>query len=182
VALLVNSPKANITIVSSEVLDEVKEFAEEFPTVCIVKRKFDFKDLDGKNLVICATDNKDLHRQIWENTRERRILINVADTPELCDFYLGSIVKKGDLKIAISTNGKSPTFAKRFREVLEETLPENLPELLNNLKRVRDSLSGDFKEKVDKLYELTSVLKDNKEPLPTIHNERDYRSGTKKAV
>jgi siroheme synthase-like protein len=180
-AMLINSPKANISVIAPEILDELLEFAAEFSNVKIHKRKFDFSDLDGVHIVVCATDNKDLHHEIYLRAREKRILINVADTPEICDFYLGSIVKKGDLKIAISTNGKSPTFAKRFREVLEETLPDNLPDLLNNLKNVRDTLSGDFKDKVDKLNELTSVLKVNSKSQSS-NNERDYRTGTKAAV
>ena len=54
-------------------------------------------------------------------SKQKKLLVNVADTPELCDFYLGSIVDKGNLKIAISTNGKSPTIAKRMREQLKRT-------------------------------------------------------------
>jgi siroheme synthase (precorrin-2 oxidase/ferrochelatase) len=74
---------------------------------------------------------------------------------------LGSIVQKGDLKIGISTNGKSPTFAKRFREFLEDLLPDNVQELLDNLHTYRAKLKGDFEEKVKKLNELTnSVMSD----------------------
>ena len=181
-ALLQNSPEATVTIIAQNILPEVHVLAADYAGVNILQKSFADTDLDHADVVIAATNDSELNKSIREAAHSRKLLINVADQPGLCDFYLGSIVKKGDLKIAISTNGKSPTFAKRFREVLEETLPENLPELLNNLKWVRDSLSGDFKDKVDKLYELTSVLKNKKEPLPTIHNERDYRSGTKKAV
>ena len=86
------------------------------------------------------------------------ILTNVADTPALCDFYLCSIVKKGDMKIGISTNGKSPTLAKRMRQFLTEALPESdeVQQLLDNLKAVRDRLGGDFEYKVQKLNEITS--------------------------
>jgi precorrin-2 dehydrogenase / sirohydrochlorin ferrochelatase len=76
----------------------------------------------------------------------------------LCDFYLGSIVTKGDLKIAISTNGKSPTFSKRFRMMLEEVLPDELPQVLNNLRTIRDNLKGDFNYKIKKLNEITENL------------------------
>ena len=86
-------------------------------------------------------------------------MVNVADTPELCDFYLSSVVKKGDLKIAISTNGKSPTFAKRFREVLEEILPDSLQATLDNLQQIRNKLKGDFQDKLEKLNEITNVMK-----------------------
>ena len=82
-------------------------------------------------------------------------MINVADTPELCDFYLGSIVTKGDLKIAISTNGKSPTLSKRLREFFEDVLPENVNDLILNLNEYRKTLKGDFEEKVNALNEIT---------------------------
>jgi len=68
------------------------------------------------------------------------------------------VVKKGQLKIGISTNGKSPTFAKRFRQVLEEVLPEETDQLLSNLRVIRDRLQGDFQYKVQKLNEYTSQL------------------------
>ena len=59
---------------------------------------------------------RQLHEEIKAMATEKGILVNVADTPDLCDFYLGSIVQKGNLKIAISTNGKSPTAAKRIKK------------------------------------------------------------------
>jgi precorrin-2 dehydrogenase/sirohydrochlorin ferrochelatase len=86
---------------------------------------------------------------------KKNILVNVADTPDLCDFYLGSIVTKGDLKIAISTNGKSPTLSKRLREFFEDVLPENINDLILNLNEYRNSLKGSFAEKVEKLNQLT---------------------------
>jgi uncharacterized membrane protein YfcA len=82
----------------------------------------------------------------------------VADKPELCDFYLGSIVKKGDLKLAISTNGKSPTVAKRLKEVLNESLPDELDATLQQMSALRETLSGDFADKVKQLNSVTSVL------------------------
>ena len=84
-------------------------------------------------------------------------MINVADTPELCDFYLGGVVTKGDLKIAISTNGQSPTLAKRIREMLEEAIPENINDLLENLNDLRKTLKGDFESKVRQLNEITKT-------------------------
>ena len=84
--------------------------------------------------------------------------MNVADNPPLCDFYMGSIVTRGDLKVAISTNGKSPTFSKRFRQLLEDILPNETSELLDNLKVFRDQLKGDFEQKVKDLNHLTKTL------------------------
>ncbi len=126
------------------------------PNVKLIERNFRRWDLWNKDLVILATDNKSLHQRIRRVSRRKRILINVADTPNLCDFYLGSVVTKGNLKIGISTNGKSPTIAKRMREYLEEVLPEDTNVLLENMRAIRDKMKGDFDEKVRVLNEITS--------------------------
>ncbi len=87
------------------------------------------------------------------------MLANIADTPELCDFYMGGIVNKGHVKIAISTNGKSPTAAKRLREFFEEVIPENVNEMVENLNEYRKSIKGDFEEKVNQMNTITEALK-----------------------
>jgi len=157
-ALLKNDPEANIKIVAPLIKNELIDLSKSHPNIEIKQRHFLQADLKNIDLLILATDDFALHQRIKVLANKRNILLNVADTPPLCDFYLGSTVKKGDLKIGISTNGKSPTFAKRFREVLEETLPDSTPELLEKLKSIRDKLKGDFKSKVDKLNDITSVL------------------------
>ena len=74
------------------------------------------------------------------------------------DFYLSSVVQKGNLKIAISTNGKSPTLAKRIKEYLDEIIPDEIDDLLLNMNSIRKKLSGNFEEKVKKLNEITKSL------------------------
>jgi uncharacterized protein len=159
-SLLSNSPRAKITVVAPWVKKEVSELIQKHSSCTIIERQFQEEDLENKELVILATDNKELHQYITKLANTHKILINVADTPELCDFYLGSIVQKGSLKIAISTNGKSPTAAKRIREVLNESLPAELDELINNLHKVRGKLNGNFDYKVKKLNALTKILVD----------------------
>ncbi|MFY0605148.1 MAG: bifunctional precorrin-2 dehydrogenase/sirohydrochlorin ferrochelatase [Cyclobacteriaceae bacterium] len=162
-ALLKNDPSANIRIIAPYFLLELEELAKTTDNIVMIKRKVRSWDLRNIDLLILATDDPELHVRLKNKAKKRHLLTNVADTPHLCDFYLGSTVKKGDLKIGISTNGKSPTFAKRFRQMLEEILPESTPELLDQLKNVRDQLKGDFQYKVDKLNEITSVLVEKKE-------------------
>ena len=154
-ALLKSSPAARVTIVAGFIRDEVKALAAANAGVHLVERNFRDSDLAGKDLAVLATDDPSLHHHIRALAREKNMLINVADTPDLCDFYLGSVVTRGNLKIGISTNGKSPTMAKRIREYLEETLPEEINDLLNNLHTVRSKMKGDFAEKVKLLNELT---------------------------
>lgn len=158
-ALLKNNPEAIVRLVSITIKDEIKELAAVHDNITLFERGYESSDLDDAEVVMLATDNKDLHVAVRKEAKERKLLVNVADTPHLCDFYLGSTVKKGNLKIGISTNGKSPTLSKRFREMLEEILPEEIDELLDNLQAIRNDLKGDFAYKVIKLNEVTASLR-----------------------
>ncbi len=159
-SLLGNSPAAKITVVAPFVREELRFFLNDYHQCKLIERGFEEKDLEEKNIVVCATDNPALHQQIKTLANAKGLLVNVADTPPLCDFYLGSIVQKGSLKIAISTDGKSPTIAKRVKEVLNETLPDEIDSLLQNMQDIRNKMSGDFAEKVKQLNELTKGLVD----------------------
>jgi len=162
-AVLRNSPEARVTLVAGIIRDEIKELAHAHPTVRLIERNFEWADLEQKDMVILATDQPALHEQIKAETKRRRILTNVADTPHLCDCYLGAVVQKGDLKIGISTNGKSPTLAKRIREYLEEAIPDDVQALLDNLQAFRNRLKGDFQHKIEALNELTKGFAASKE-------------------
>lgn len=155
-ALLKSSPLARVTIVADKFHDEIIALASRCKKIRLIERGFRARDLQSKDLVILATDDKNLHERIRIQARKRRLLVNVADTPDLCDFYLGSVVTKGNIKIGISTNGKSPTMAKRMREYFEEVLPENTNQLLDNMQQIRDKIKGDFRHKVEVLNEITS--------------------------
>lgn len=157
-AILSNSQEARVTVIAIDVLPELRELVATYPQVKIVQREFMPADLDDADLVLAATNNEVLNQHIRMEADQRNLLLNFADKPDLCDFYLGSIVKKGDLKIAISTNGKSPTIAKRLKEVLNDSLPESLNDTLGNMEALRNTLNGDFAEKVKKLNEVTAIL------------------------
>jgi siroheme synthase-like protein len=156
--LLKNDEDAKVRIIAPEIKAEIEELASNKPAVELVYRKVKKEDLEDADILILATDDRELHVELKALARGRKLLVNVADTPELCDFYLGSTVKKGDLKIGISTNGKSPTFAKQFRRVLEDSLPDDTQELLDNLQSFRNRLKGDFAYKVKRLNEITKGL------------------------
>lgn len=158
-ALISNSPDAHVTLVATDIRAEIHEIARQHPKLQLVQEPYHELYLSNKDLVIVGTNDKAVNQQVQADCKRYRILVNVADTPDLCDFYLSSVVKKGDLKIAISTNGKSPTFAKRFREVLEDILPDSLQETLDNLTTIRQQLKGDFVQKMEKLNEITKVLR-----------------------
>ena len=156
-AILNNSPQAQVTVIALAILPEIYYLAADYD-VHIVQKSFADSDLNTADVVIAATDDSELNKFIRQAAHDRKLLINVADKPELCDFYLGSIVQKGDLKIAISTNGKSPTVAKRLKDVLNESLPAELDTTLQQMSALRNTLSGDFAAKVKQLNLVTSVL------------------------
>jgi precorrin-2 dehydrogenase/sirohydrochlorin ferrochelatase len=157
-AILRNSPETVVTIVSLSFLSEVRTLATQNPRLHLIKRGWREADLDAHDIVFAATDDPALHRIIVAAAHQRHLLVNVADTPDLCDFYLSSVVVKGQLKVAVSTNGKSPTVGKRLRAVLEDTLPEELDEVLAQMTVIRGRLAGDFANKVKSLNAVTAEL------------------------
>ena len=106
--------------------------------------------------MIATTDNDEVNIQIYQDCKAHNILVNVADNPPFCDFYMGGIVTKGNVKVAISTNGKSPTTAKRLRQFFEDVIPDNVDELVNNLNSYRKTIKGGFEKKVSALNRITA--------------------------
>jgi precorrin-2 dehydrogenase / sirohydrochlorin ferrochelatase len=155
-AILNSCPLAGITVVAGTINAEIRSLAASNKKIKLVERNFRVRDLQNKDFVILATDDPDLHRRIRTLARKRRLLLNVADTPQMCDAYLGSVVTKGNIRLGISTNGKSPTIAKRLRELFDEVFPEDTETLLANMQKIREQIKGDFQNKVNVLNEITS--------------------------
>ena len=157
--LLKSSPDAHVTVMAPEIRSEIIDlFTSTSHQISLINKEFDPTILINFDMVIAATNIRELNEAVHSAAKSQRLLVNVADTPELCDFYMGSIVTRGNLKVAISTNGTSPTFAKRFRQWLEQNLPEEVEELLPNLKKIRDKLQLDFAQKVTYLNKVTQSL------------------------
>lgn len=157
-AILKNSPNAAVTLVARQIQSAIRDLAAAHPRVKLEERNFKLWDLWNKDLVLLAANNRALHETILRFARNRHLLVNVADTPDLCDFYMGSVVTRGNLKIGVSTNGKSPTISKRLREYLEQAIPEDNDELLNNMSRIRDQLRGDLSHKMRELNRITASM------------------------
>ncbi|KUG13398.1 ABC transporter permease [Elizabethkingia miricola] len=155
-SVLTNAPQTSVKLVAKEIIPEVKALQEEYKNLVLEQRAYTYADFDTADLVIAAVNDLVVAEQIRNDAHVKGVLVNIADKPELCDFYLGSIVRKGELKIAISTNGKSPTIAKRLREILTETIPDEVDEVLDNMQNIRQQLKGDFEYKVQELNRLTT--------------------------
>ncbi len=157
--LLKSSPNAKVTVVAQDFSNEFIAFAE-MKNVKRIHSVYQSAFLGQKQIVIAATDNLEVNLQVHADCKQKNILVNVADNPPYCDFYMGGIVTKGNVKIAISTNGKSPTTAKRLRQFFEEVIPEDINELVNNLNQYRKTIKGNFQDKVDALNKITKDLID----------------------
>ena len=103
-------------------------------------KPFEPADLEGAFLVIAATSLRDLNAQVYREADRRKILCNAVDDIDHCHFYYGSIVQRGDLQIAISTNGKSPALAQRLRKELEHQFGPEYEHWLEWLGAARETL------------------------------------------
>ena len=155
--LLKSSPDAKVTIVSPMFRDGTLALAKSFDVELIHDSYNDYY-LKGKHMVIATTAVPDINVAVYNACKARHILVNVADNPPYCDFYMGGIVTKGHVKIAISTNGQSPTTAKRLRQFFEDVIPEDVDNLVQNLNEFRKTIKGDFEQKVQTLNEFTKGL------------------------
>jgi siroheme synthase-like protein len=173
-SVIQNSPATFIHLVAITINDNIYELANGFSNIIIDERPYTIQDLEESDIVIAAVNNIITSAQIRDDAHSKGKLVNIADKPELCDFYLSSVVKKGDLKIAISTNGKSPTVAKRLKEQINEMMPDEIENVLENMHLIRKGLNGDFAEKVKHLNEITNVL-----AAKQIIQQESIKKGTK---
>jgi precorrin-2 dehydrogenase/sirohydrochlorin ferrochelatase len=143
---------ARVLVVAIRALPAVAQWAEA-GQIDLQLRPFSADDLDSVFLAIVATSSADLNNEIYRETHQRGVLCNVVDVPELCDFYYPAVVRRGDLQIAISTNGHSPALAKRLREQLEQQFGPGYAEWLAELGETRkvvmaSNLSADCKREL----------------------------------
>ena len=136
---------AIVTVVSPDVSEKLLKLAGN-GSITWEKRSYLTSDLDGIFLVIGATDNEELNRQISADAEKINLLCNIADRPDVCNFILPSIVNRGDLVIAISTSGKSPAFAKTLRKELEKQFGVEYAEFLRLMGAIRKKLLSEKHE------------------------------------
>ena len=160
--LLKQNSSIRLTIVATYFHPKLTKIISQHENISFFERSFEEKDLENKDFVIITTDKPEINLEVRELAKAKGIKVNAADQPDLCDFYLGSIVTKGNLKIAISTNGKSPVLARRMREYFTEVIPDNIEDNINDLNKFRSNHKGSFQEKLADLNEITSGFQKNK--------------------
>jgi precorrin-2 dehydrogenase/sirohydrochlorin ferrochelatase len=127
---------ADVVVIAPEVDTVVQERADE-KTITLLKRPYQKGDLDGAFLVVCATDNAQVNREVHQEAERCGTLLNMVDYPPYCNFIVPSIVKRGNLQIAISTGGAAPVVARTLRKELEQQYGDAWGEYVNLLGQVR---------------------------------------------
>lgn len=121
-----------LRVIAPEAKPEIEQLARENRLEWI-QRSFAPADLDGNFVVIAATHDPDVNATVYREAVRRGILVNSVDDPPHCDFYFGSVVRRGDLQIAISTAGESPAVAQRLRREIDARLSADIGPWLKNL-------------------------------------------------
>jgi siroheme synthase-like protein len=132
---------AEITVVSPEVAPSIAALAAE-QKIALHRRPYRSDDLEGMALVIAATDDRAVNARIVTEARAAGILTQAVDDIPYCDFFAVAVVRRGDLQLGISTNGRSPAFARWMRERLDAELPAEYGDLLDVLGEVRDTIKA----------------------------------------
>jgi len=131
---------ALVTVISPALNQGLQQLAEQ-GAIQVVPSNFKSNDLKGAFLAIAATDDPITNAAVSDKGRKQRILINVVDDPKVSDFIVPSIVRRGDITIAISTAGKSPALARRLRTELDAILPAEYANLVSLVSEVREELA-----------------------------------------
>jgi uroporphyrin-III C-methyltransferase / precorrin-2 dehydrogenase / sirohydrochlorin ferrochelatase len=132
---------ASVRVVAPEAVLQVRKWALA-GTIEWKARGFEPRDLDGVFLVIAATSSPVLNAQVFAEAGKKNVLCNSVDDPEHCDFYYPAVVNRGDLQIAISTNGRSPALAQRLRKELEEQFGPEYQTWVKELGEAREELTA----------------------------------------
>ena len=149
---------ARIRVVAFEASPAVREWARA-GKLELELRAFSADDLDGAFLAVVATNSRTLNERVYHEARRRGVLCNVVDVPDLCDFFYPAVVRRGDLQIAVSTSGQSPSLAQKIRKQLEKQFGPGYAQWVAELGETRKLILAsdlDKERKLDLLHSLAS--------------------------
>lgn len=149
---------ARIRVVSLDASPTVREWARA-GKLELELRAFTEDDLAGAFLAVVATNSRNLNERVYHAAQRRGVLCNVVDVPDLCDFFYPAVVRRGDLQIAVSTNGQSPSLAQTIRQQLEKQFGPGYAAWVAELGETRKLILAsdlDKQRKLDLLHSLAS--------------------------
>lgn len=132
---------AAVDVVGMTLTDALKTMAGS-GRIGWIEAPYEDRFLEGAFLAIGATDRTEVNRRVYEDARKRGILVNVVDVPACCDFIVPSVVRRGDLTVAVSTGGRSPALAKKIREDLETRYGPEYSDFLRIMGKIREKIVG----------------------------------------
>jgi precorrin-2 dehydrogenase/sirohydrochlorin ferrochelatase len=150
---------ARLVVVADHIDDTLRGLSKG-TTAELIESKYAKDFLAAATLVIAATDNEHLNSQIYKDCQQLEILCNVVDSPALCDFYVPAVVKRGDLQIAVGTEGKSPAFAGHIRKKLEKIFTEKHGEFLDEIERLRENIIKNIPDPIQRKAILGELVDD----------------------
>ena len=164
---------ADVVLIAPEACEAVQEYANEGSIDWIRREYAGADDLEGKFMVIAATNDSEVNIKIYYDGEERAMLANVVDVPPLCNFILPAIVRTGPLAIAISTAGASPALAKRMKREISETFGEDYARLAIMLNDVRGWAKGTLPTYQDRKVFFENIVNGDPDPIELIRSDRE---------
>ena len=128
---------ARITVIAENISPDIFRMSGE---IVVLQRAYKPEDLEGRALVVAATDDRELNRRIAETARQSGVMVNAVDDKDYCDFIFPAILRKENYSVAVSTDGKSPMLAARIRNQIASDLPDSLDEAVGELGRMREDV------------------------------------------
>ena len=169
---------AQITVVSPEVTAALLHLAKR-AKITFHQRRYEPGDINGADLVFVATDDEDLNREISVEARQRRLLVNVVDAPELCNFIVPAVVQRGGFQVSVSTDGKCPALSKRIRQNLERMFDETYGDYVDLLGELRDLILKKISDPQKKSLILSKILNMD---LPYLIKSQGRRAARQEAL
>ena len=137
--------RAEVKVVAPSICQELLELAEgsaDLPALSLCQRTYQPSDMDGCLIAIAATGDSEVNRQVFQDGQQQGVLVNSADDPENCHFTLPARLRRADLLVTISTEGRSPAMASWLRQQLEASLSEGLEQMLDVVAEVREEIKA----------------------------------------
>jgi siroheme synthase-like protein len=150
---------AHVAVIAPSINEEIRKLREN-GRISIVERNYMKGDVDGYFLAVAASGDRNVNKRVALEASERNILVNVADDMALSSFTAPSVVRRGDLAVAISTGGRSPLLAKVLKNKLERILTEEYEELLNRLWEVRQRVKAQEFSEEEKTKMYSDIIED----------------------
>jgi siroheme synthase-like protein len=147
---------ARVTVISPELTERLRAYADA-GQIGYIPRRYKPGDLKDAFMVICATDETDINHQVWQEASANKQLVNVVDDTPRCNFIAPSILRQGDLTIAISTGGNAPALAVRLKERLQREIGPQYARFLSLAGKLRQPLAqhiSDFETRKALWYQL----------------------------